>query len=101
VDEDADDQADHDVQQGDQQPGDRIALDELRRAVERAEEVRLGQFLLAPALRLGVVDGPGGHVGVDRKLAARHAVQRKARAHLGHASRALGDDDEVDDQQDA
>ena len=93
------DQADDDVQPGDQQAGDRIALDEFRRPVERAEEVRLGQFLLAPALGLGVVDRAGRHVGVDGQLPARHPVQREARADLGHAARALGDDDEVDDQQ--
>ena len=90
-----------DVQHRDEQPRNGVALDELRRPVERAEEVRFGQFLLSPPFRLGMVDGPGSHVAVDRQLLARHAVQRETRADLGHAARALGDDDEVDDQQDA
>ena len=48
----------------------------------------------------GMVDGPGGHVGVDGKLAARHPVQRETGPDFGHAARALGDDNEVYDQQD-
>jgi hypothetical protein len=37
-------------------------------------------------------------LGVNGKLFAGHAIQRKARANLGHPARAFGNDDEVDDQ---
>ncbi len=45
-----------------------------------------------------MVDGAGVHVAVDGELLAGHRVECKARAHFGHAPGALGDDDEIDDQ---
>ena len=101
MDRDPDDQPDDDIEKRDQQPRHRVALDEFRRAVERAEEGRLRLFTLTPGLGLGMVDGARVHVAVDGKLLAGHPVQRKARADLGHPARALGDDDEVHDQEDA
>ena len=58
-------------------------------------------FTFAACLGLGMVDGAGGHIAVDGQLFAGHPVQCEARANLGHAGRALGDDHKVDDQQDA
>ncbi len=84
----------------DDQAGDGVAAHEFRGAVHRAEE---GAFLLqlAPAaLRLLVVDQAGGEVGVDRHLLAGDGVEGEARADLGDAGRALGDDEEVDRDQD-
>ena len=66
----------------------------------RAEEVGFFAHLGAAAARFLLVDQAGVEVGVDRHLLARHRVQREARADLGDALGALGDDDEVDDHQD-
>ena len=83
----------------DDEAGDRVAAHEFRGAVHRAEE---GAFLLelAPA-RLGdlLVDEAGRKVGVDRHLLAGDGVEGEARADLGDAGRALGDDEEVDGHQ--
>ena len=51
-------------------------------------------------LGLLVVDDAGGQIGVDRHLLAGQGVQGEAGGHLGDAARALGDDREVDHQQD-
>ena len=51
--------------------------------------------------RLLMVDGTGRHVAVDCQLLARHPVQRKSRADLGHAGGSLGDHHEIHDQQHA
>ena len=80
--------------------GDRVALDELRGAVHRAVEVGLAGDLRAPCARLIVGDQAGVQVGVDRHLLAGHRVEREARADLGDASGAVGDDDELDHDQD-
>ena len=89
----------HKVKQRDQQSGNRVALNEFRRSVERAE--KRGFFLLNPAafFGLGMIDCPGRHITVDGQLFARHAVQREPRANLGHTSGTFGDDDEIHDQQ--
>jgi hypothetical protein len=97
---DPDDDAAEDVHCEDDEARDRVAADEFRRAVHRAEE---GAFLLelAPArLRHLLVDEAGREVGVDRHLLSRNGVEGEARADLGDAGRALGDDEEVDRHQD-
>ena len=99
VDGDPHDQTHDDVEHRDQQAGDGIALDEFRGAVERAEKGRLLLLAFAPRLGLFVGDRARGDIGVDGELLARHAVEREPGADLGHPPRALGDDDEIDDQQ--
>ena len=97
---DADHDAAENVDGENDEAGDGVAADEFRRAVHRAEE---GAFLLelAPArLRHLLVDEAGREVGVDRHLLARNGVEGEARADLGDAGRALGDDQEVDRHQD-
>ena len=101
VDAHPDDQADDEVQRSDQEARNRIALHELGRAVERAEERGFGLFRLPPELGVGMGDGARSHVRVDRELLAGHGVKGEARAHLGHPGGALVDDHEVDDQQHA
>lgn len=98
---DAHDQAHDDVQQGDQQTRDRVALDEFRRTIERAEKCRFLLLQLAARLGFFMVDSAGGHIGIDGKLLAGHPVERKSRPDLGHAGRALCDDHEIHDQQNA
>ena len=51
--------------------------------------------------RLLVVDQAARQVGVDRHLLARNGVERETRANLGDTRRALGDDDEIDRDEDA
>ncbi|CAB4721246.1 unannotated protein [freshwater metagenome] len=96
----ADREAADEVDQRDDDGGDRVALDELRGTVHRAVEVGLGVHLRPSASCLVLVDQPGVEVGVDRHLLARHGVEGEAGADLGDPSRAVRDDDELDDQQD-
>ena len=97
---DADDDAADDVDEGDEQRRDGVAAHEFRGAVHGAEEGRLVLELLAPFLRLLLVDEAGREIGVDRHLLARHGVEREARRDLGDAPRALRDDDEIHDDED-
>ena len=97
----AHDQADHEVQQRDQQPCNRIPLDEFRRPVERSEECRFLLLTLPAFAGLLVADRTGGHVAVDCQLFAGHPVQREPGTDFGHPGRALGDHHEIDDQQHA
>jgi hypothetical protein len=97
---DADGEANDDVDCGDQQRRDRVALHELRGTVHRAVEAALGLDLGASLARLLFADHAGGEIGVDRHLLAGHRVEAEAGRDFGDAPRALGDHDEVDDNQD-
>ncbi len=83
------------VHQDDDQPGDRVALDELHGAVHCAVQRAFALQVVPPPPRLGLVDVAGAQVAVDAHLLAGQRVEREARAHLGHALGALGDDDEL------
>ncbi len=96
----ADQQAAEQVDRHDDQAGDRVALDELHRAVHRTVELALLLDDATAAARLVHVDHAGAHVAVDRHLLAGHGVQREARPDLGHPFGALGDHDELHDRQD-
>ena len=100
VDHDPDDQPDQDVDRGDHQSGDGIALHEFGGTVHRAIEAAFGLDLGPPFAGLNLGDHPGRQIGVDRHLLARHRVQAEARGNFGDAARTLGDDDEVDHHQD-
>ena len=96
---DANDDAAEDVDGKNDEAGDRVAANEFRRAIHRAEE---GAFLLelAPArLRHLLVDEAGREIRVDRHLLAGNGVEGKSRPDLGDAGRALRDDKEVDRHQ--
>ena len=95
----ADRQPADDVDQQNQNAGGRIAAHELAGTVHRAVEVGLGAHLGAALPRLVLIDQAGIQIGVDRHLLARHRIEGKARADLGDAAGALGDDHEVDDGQ--
>ena len=96
----ADDDAADEVDRGDDDRGHRVAFDELRGAVHRAVEVGFLGDLRAAVARLFVGDQPGVEVGVDRHLLAGHRVEGEARADLGDAPGAVGDDHELDHDQD-
>src|SRR6185295_4295116 len=85
---------------GNEEAGHRVALHELRGAVHRAVEVRLAGDLFATTPRVRLIDETGGEIGVDRHLLTRHRVEREARGYFGDAARALGNDDEVDPDED-
>ena len=89
-----------DVDEQDQQRGDRIALHELAGTIHRPVEIGLGRDLAAACL--GFLGGhqPCGEVGIDRHLLARQGVEGEARGHFGHAARTLGHHHHVDDRQD-
>ncbi|MGY4485651.1 hypothetical protein ACVWWR_004842 [Bradyrhizobium sp. LM3.2] len=96
----ADDHAADDVDEDDQEAGDGIAADELGGAVHGTEEAALVLQFLAPLLGDLLVDQAGGEIGVDRHLLAGHGVKVEAGRDFGDTARTLGDDDEVDDDQD-
>ena len=97
----ADGEATNDIDEQNHDAGDGIAAHELAGAVHGAVEVGFLGHLGAPRPRLLLGDQTGIEIGVDGHLLARHRIQGKARADFGHATRTLGDDDEVDDDQNA
>jgi hypothetical protein len=97
---DADRQAADDVDQDDDDAGDRVALDELGGAIHRAVEVRLALDQRAPAARLVLVDQAHVHVGVDRHLLPGHRVEREPGGDLGHALGTVGHHHVLHDHQD-
>ena len=74
------------VDEGDDNAGNRVALDKFHCAVEGAVELA---FTFQHTAQLP------GPFGVNAHLLAGHAVQAEARGHLGDALRAFGDDDEL------
>ena len=89
--EDADQKSGEDIDGGDQNGGQRVALAEARRAVHRAVEFRfLGDHFAARAGLL-LVDQPGVQVRVDGHLLAGHGVQGEARGDFRGAHRAVVD----------
>ena len=88
-----------DVDEGDEDTGDGIASHELTGTVHRAIEV--GFFLDFESAGRGgeFVDDAGIEFGVDGHLLTGHRVQSEARCDLGNTARALGDDDEIDDDE--
>src|SRR3546814_18794427 len=64
-------------------------------------------FRSAFGLKLGAagacilfIDETGRKIRVDRHLLARHGIQAESRRDLGNAPGPLGDDDEIDDDED-
>ncbi len=97
---DADDCAADDVDEHDQQARDGVAAYEFRGAVHGPVEAGFVLERLPAPPRLALVDHPGGQVGVDRHLLARHGVEVEARRHFRDAAGALGDHHEIHDHQD-
>ena len=96
----ADHEAAEDVDERDDDAGDRVAADELAGTVHRPVEVGLLRDLLAAALGLGLVDDAGVQVGVDRHLLAGHGVQGEPGGDFADARGALGDHDELNHEDD-
>ncbi len=87
--EDADQESGDDVDGGNQDGGDGVALVEAGGAVHGAVEFRVARDLLAPGAGLRLVDQAGVQVGVDGHLLAGHGVEGEAGGNLGGAHRAV------------
>ncbi len=96
---DTDQHAADQVDEQNQQTGNRIAAHEFTGTVHGTVELGfLGDFGTA-ALGFRLINEAGVEVGVDRHLFAGHRVEGEARAHLGNTTGTLGDYHEVDDHQ--
>jgi hypothetical protein len=94
--EDSDEKAGQDVDAGDQDGGDGIALVETRGAVHGPVELGFAGCLFAAGARLMLVDESGIEVGVDGHLLAGQRVESEARGDFGGAHRAVADHDVLD-----
>ena len=94
--EDSDEEAGKNVDAGDQDSGDGIALVEAGGAIHGAVEFRFAGRLFAAGARLVLVDESGIEVGVDRHLLAGKSVEGEAGGDFGGAHGAVADDDVLD-----
>ena len=97
---DADGETAQHVDQRDQDGGDGVAAHELAGAVHRAVKIGLLLDLAAAGAGLGFVDHAGVQFGVNGHLFAGHGVQSETGRDFRDAPGALGDDDEIDQDQD-
>ena len=94
--EDSDKEAGKDVDAGDEDGGDGVALVKAGGAVHGAVEFRFAGSLFAAGASLMFVDESGIEVGVDRHLLAGESVKSKAGGDFGGAHSAVTDDDVLD-----
>ncbi len=87
--EDSDKEAGEDVDAGDENGGDRVALVEAGGAVHGAVEFRFAGSLFAAGARLMLVDESGIEVGVDCHLLAGESVEGEAGGDFRGAHRAV------------
>ena len=97
---DPDQEAANDVDEHDDDAGDRVPANKLGRSVHRPVEIRLLLDLLAAAFGIGFADEACVQIGVNRHLFSGQRIQRKPRANFRDTPCALGNDREVDDGQD-
>src|SRR5205823_1231498 len=97
---DADAETAENVDDGDENGGDGVTANEFAGAIHRSIKIR---FLLdfAPASTgLFFGDDASAEFGVDGHLFAGHGVQSETRGDFGDTTGALGDDDEIDENED-
>ncbi len=92
---DLNDHAAQEVDHGDQQGHDGVALDDLGGTVHGAVEVGLLLDLVPALPGVLLVDKTGGEIRVNGHLLAGHGVQGEAGGHLGHTLGTLGNDDKL------
>ena len=97
--EDSDQKSGDDVDGGEQNGGQRVALAEAGGAVHGAVELGFAGHRFAAGARLVFVDQSGVQVGVDGHLFAGHGVQGEARRDLGGAHRAVADHQKLNGDQ--
>ncbi len=91
-----DQQSGNNIDCGNENRGQRIALVEPRRTIHGAIELGLARDGLAPAPGLRLVDQAGVHVRVDGHLLARQRIEREAGRHFGGSNRAMRNHQELD-----
>ena len=96
----ADDDTRDDVDGGDNQARNGIALNELHGTVHGTVELTFALQIRTAALGFVHVDGAGAHIGVNTHLLSRHGVQGETRTDFGNTLGTLGNDQKVDQQQD-
>jgi hypothetical protein len=96
----ADGQAADYVDEDDNDTGNSITFDELAGTIHGSVEIRLhfNGSPSPPGLVLG--NQTGVHVGVKGHLIARHRIERESGGHFGDTTSTVGDDDELDNNQD-
>ncbi len=75
---DSNEESGNDVDTGNENGGNRIALVEAGGTVHRSVELRFARDFLSAFARLMLVDEAGVQVGVNRHLLARHGIEGKA-----------------------
>ena len=88
----ADQESRDDVDGGDQNRGEGVALAETSRAVHRSVKFRFACDLFAAGARLRFVDQTGIHVRVDGHLLSGQSIQSEAGGHFRGAHSAMVDD---------
>ena len=86
----------HDVDGGNDDPRDRVALCESHRAVHRAVEFGLSGYFLTPPPGFVFVNQSGVQIRIDAHLLAGQRVKCEARRDFGDANGAMVDDDILD-----
>ena len=89
---DADQESGHDIDDGDEDAGDGVALGEAGGAVHGAVELGFARDLFSAGARLTFVDQARVQIGIDRHLLAGHGVQGEPRGDFRDAHRAVVDD---------
>ena len=95
----ADQESGDDVDAGNDDAGDGVALGETRSAVHGAVKFSFAAQIFPAAPRLGFVNQAAVQVGVDGHLLAGHGVQREAGGNFGNAHRAVVDNHILDGDQ--
>ncbi len=88
------------VNHHDQQAGNRIAAHEFTGTVHRAVKVCFLRHFGTAFFRLIFTNDARVEIGVDSHLFTGHAVKHEARAHFSDTPGTLGDNHEVDDNED-
>ena len=96
----ADEDAADDVDERDQNGSHRVALGESNGSIHGAVEFGFLADLLPARAGFFLIDDSSVKVGVDRKLFARHRIQREAGRHFRNTHRAVVDHDVLDHDQD-
>ena len=95
----ADEKPGDNINAGDDDAGDGVALGKTRSSVHGAVEFRFPAQFAPPAPRFSFIDQPAVQVGIDRHLLAGHGVQGEARGYFRNTDRTVVDDDILDGDQ--
>ena len=96
---DADRESAEDVDERDEDARDRIAAHKLARSIHRTVKIRFFLHLHAPLRGRRLVDDSRVEFRVDGHLFSRHRIEGETRRDFRDAARALGDDHEIDHDQ--